>query len=58
MLVSTHPSNVAPVWSPDGKQILFLSNRSGKCEFFVYQFWKNVTDQIPLNYSCNSDRIV
>jgi TolB protein len=65
-LADVHPNNVAPVWSPDGKQILFLSNRNGKWEFFlmnadgtnVHQVLKNVTDQITLNYSYNSDRMM
>ncbi len=65
-LADAHPNNVAPVWSPDGKQILFLSNRNGKWEFFVmnvdgsnvHQVLKNVTDQITLNYSYNSDRMM
>lgn len=72
VLADTHPNNVAPVWSPDSKQILFLSNRDGKWEFFemdaapengaygtnVHQVLQNVTDQITLNYSYNSDRIM
>ena len=66
VLADTHPNNVAPVWSPDGKQILFLSNRNGKWEFFtmnadgsnVQQVLKNITDQITINYTYNSDRIM
>lgn len=65
-LADAHPNNVAPVWSPDSQQILFLSNRSGKWEFFlmnadgtnVRQVLQNVTSQITLNYSYNSDRIM
>lgn len=58
--------NVAPTWSPDSKQILFLSNRNGKWEFFVAdpsganvrQVLKNVTDAIPINFSYNNERIM
>lgn len=64
-LADVHPNNIAPVWSPDGSQILFLSNRNGEWEFFVMnsdgsevrQVLKNVTDQITLNCSYNSDRM-
>lgn len=62
----THANNVAPVWSPDGKQILFLSDRNGKWEFFtmnadgsnVRQVLKNITDQIPLSYSYQGERMM
>jgi TolB protein len=58
--------NVAPTWSPDGKQIFFLSNRNGKWEFFVVnadgtgltQVLKNVTDTIPLQYGYSYERMV
>ena len=58
--------NVTPTWSPDGKQILFLSDRNGKWEFYVVnadgsgltQVLKSVTDSVPLDYSYNYERMV
>lgn len=58
--------NVAPTWSPDGKQILFLSDRNSKWEFFVVnadgtglkQVLKNVTDSIAISYGYSYERIV
>lgn len=58
--------NVAPTWSPDGKQILFLSDRNGKWEFYVVnadgtgltQVLKNVTDSIPLQYGYVYERMI
>ncbi|MCL4396225.1 MAG: hypothetical protein M1482_15720, partial [Chloroflexi bacterium] len=50
--------NVAPTWSPDGSQILFLSNRNGKWEFFVSdadgsnvrQVLENVTNTVTIKF--------
>lgn len=61
-----HPNNAAPIWSPDGKQILFLSDRNGKWEFFVMnadgsgqlQVFKNISDQIPIGYEFQSERMM
>jgi WD40 repeat protein len=61
-----HPNNAAPVWSPDGKQILFLSDRNGKWEFFLMnadgsgqqQVLKNISDQVPLSYQFQSERML
>lgn len=58
--------NVAPVWSPDGQQVLFLSDRNGKWEFFVTdpsgsnirQVLKNVTDLIPLRFDFSNERMM
>ncbi len=58
--------NVAPTWSPDGQQILFLSDRNGKWEFFVtdangqntVQVLKGVTDQIALQFGYNNERVM
>jgi Tol biopolymer transport system component len=61
-----HPNNAAPIWSPDGKQILFLSDRNGKWEFFLMnadgtgqqQVLKNISDQITLKYGFQSERML
>ncbi len=61
-----HPNNFAPIWSPDGKQILFLSDRNKKIEFFLMnadgsgqvQVLKNVSDQVPLFYEYESERMM
>ncbi|MBI5652160.1 MAG: PD40 domain-containing protein [Chloroflexi bacterium] len=58
--------NVAPVWSPDGKQILFMSDRNGKWEFFVMnadgsntrQVLKNITDSIQLRFDFENERMM
>ena len=59
-------NNVAPVWSPDNKQMLFLSDRNGKWEFFianadgsnVRQVLKNVTDLITLRFDFENERMM
>jgi Tol biopolymer transport system component len=61
-----HPSNVSPQWSPDGQEILFLSNRNGKWEFFVMradgtntrQVLKTVTDALELRYDFQAGRMM
>lgn len=58
--------NVAPTWSNDGQQILFLSDRNGKWEFYVMnadgtgitQVLKNVTDRIPLTFGYFNERMM
>jgi hypothetical protein len=58
--------NVAPTWSPDGKQILFLSDRNGKWEFFtcdpdgsnVRQVLKNVTDLVSIRFDYENERVM
>ncbi|MBI5301613.1 MAG: PD40 domain-containing protein [Chloroflexi bacterium] len=58
--------SVAPTWSPDGKQVLFLSNRNGKWEFFVSdadgsnmrQVLKNVTDTLSLRFDFENERVM
>ena len=58
--------NAAPTWSPDGKQILFLSDCNGKWEFFVInpdgsnlrQVLKSVTDWVTIQYSFENERVI
>ena len=38
-LVDELPSNVAPAWSPDGQQIVFLSNREENGEAGSWRLW-------------------
>jgi uncharacterized protein YraI len=38
-LVDELPSNVAPAWSPDGQQIVFLSNREENGEAGTWRLW-------------------
>ncbi|MBI5301988.1 MAG: PD40 domain-containing protein [Chloroflexi bacterium] len=59
-------NNVAPIWSPDGKQILFLSDRNGKWEFFltdpsgstIRQVLKNVSDLVPIRFDFENERMM
>ena len=58
--------NVAPTWSPDSQEILFLSDRNGKWEFFVTdasgsnirQVLKSVTDLVPLRFDFENERMM
>lgn len=58
--------NVAPTWSPDGKQILFLSDRNGKWQFFVMdssgnnvkQVLTQITDLVPIQFGYYNERIM
>jgi len=59
-------NNVAPTWSPDSQQILFLSDRNGRWEFFVVnadgsnprQVLKNITDLISLRFDFENERMM
>ena len=59
-------NNVAPTWSPDGREIIFLSDRSGKWEFYrvqrdgsgITQVLKSVTDAVPVHYNFSNERVI
>ena len=60
------PNNVSPAWSPDGEQIVFLSDRSGKWEFYVKnadgsnqrQVLENVTASLDIQYTGVYERVI
>lgn len=66
LFFNTVNHNVAPTWSPDNQQILFLSDRNGKWEFFVTdpsgstirQVLKNVTDQVSVKFTFENERMM
>ncbi len=66
ILLDVVDHNVAPTWSNDSKEILFLSDRNGKWEFFVMnadgsgvtQVLKNVTDRVSLNFGYYNERMM
>jgi len=60
-------NNVAPVWSPDGAYIAFLTDRSGRWEVWVMNadganphplFPDAVNDQLPIRYDFNDERVI
>ena len=61
-LVDQLPSNVAPAWSPDGSQIVFLSNRTATNEAGPWHLWVMNRDgsnqqQLPINVALHYDYV-
>jgi Tol biopolymer transport system component len=61
-LVDQMPSNVAPAWSPDGSQIVFLSNRTATNEAGPWHLWIMNRDgsnqqQLPINVTLQYDYV-
>lgn len=66
-LVNQLPSNVAPVWSPDGQHIAFLSNRMDNNEAGPWRVWVMNADgsnqrplsiNLEINYGYNSEQMI
>jgi len=66
-LVDELPSNVSPAWSPDGQQIIYLSNRNSIESAGAWHFWVMNADgsdqrllpiDLILNYTFSSEQMV
>jgi hypothetical protein len=59
------PNNVAPVWSPDGRYLLFLTDRDGKWRLYRMDadgsgqrpFLPDVLRDLPLRYDFAAERV-
>jgi TolB protein len=60
-------NNVAPAWSPDSSQIVFLTDRTGRWEIWVMNadgsnphpmFSDTVNDQLPIQYNFVDERVL
>jgi len=57
---------VSPAWSPEGKQIAFLSNYAGRWEFYVMdadgtnqrKILGNFTEQLSIYYTGGNERVL
>ena len=56
------PHNVAPVWSPDGQHIVFLSNRTGQWKFWVMNSdgsgQRQLPVDVPIEYNYQAEQVV
>ncbi len=66
-LVDELPSNVSPAWSPDGQQIIYLSNRNSIESAGAWHFWVMNADgseqrllpiDVVLDYTFSSEQMV
>jgi len=61
-LVPKLPHNVAPAWSPDGRSIVFLSNRSGRWTFWVMDAdggnHRQLSIDVPVEYRYQGEQVV
>jgi Tol biopolymer transport system component len=60
-------NNVAPAWSPDGSQIAFLTDRTGRWEIWVMNadgsdprplFSDEINDQLDISYNFVDERVL
>jgi Tol biopolymer transport system component len=66
-LVDELPSNVAPSWSPDGRQIVYLSNRDDDNDSGTWRIWvmnadgsgaRPISLDVPIDYTFASEQVV
>jgi Tol biopolymer transport system component len=65
-LLERRPHNVSPAWSPDGQQLVFLSDRAGEWEFYVMnadgsdqrQILADVTERLKIIYRGVNERVI
>ena len=66
-LVDKLPDNVAPVWSPDGRWIIYLSNRDANNDAGDWRLWVMDADggnqrplpiDVPIEYSYMNEQVV
>lgn len=66
-LVDQLPSNVAPAWSPDGKYVVYVSNRDENEDAGPWRLWVMNADgsnkrplpvKIPISYGFGSEQMV
>lgn len=66
LLANPPANNVSPTWSPNGSQILFLSDRGGSWGFYLMnadgsnqrQILQEVTAKVPLTYDFAAEQVV
>ncbi|OQA37598.1 MAG: translocation protein TolB [Chloroflexi bacterium ADurb.Bin325] len=62
ILVDVLPHNVAPDWSPDGRHIVFLSNRSGRWQLWVMdaggENQRALPIDAPIEYNYQAEQVV
>lgn len=61
-LVDVLPHNVAPDWSPDGRHIVFLSNRTGRWQLWVMEADganpRALPVDVPIEYNYQAEQVV
>jgi len=61
-LASPLPHNVSPAWSPDGRNVVFLSNRTGQWRLWVMNAdggnQRQLPVEVPIEYNYQAEQVV